>query len=127
MLTTVELISCGIFVLLVIGVLNRGRKRVHIPLMASAFVADMAMLLYIEFTRQAIERASTQMTPLMGVHVLLSVIVIGLYVGQIVTGIKKARGRSRPWHGKGGVGFLLCRFGNLITSFMVTYAMPSGA
>ncbi|MHC4697757.1 MAG: hypothetical protein ACYTFA_13570 [Planctomycetota bacterium] len=127
MLSTVELISCGIFVVLVIGVLNRGRKRVHIPLMVIAFVADMAMVLYIELTRQAIETAATQMTPLMGVHVLLSVIVIGLYVGQIVTGVKKARGRPHAWHGKAGIGFLLCRFGNLITSLMVTHVVQSGA
>ncbi len=123
----VELISCGICVLLVIGVLNRRHKRIHIPLMVSAFISDMTMLLYIEFTRQAIETAWTRMSPLMGIHIVLSVIMIGLYVEQIATGIRKARGRRHPWHGKAGIAFLVCRFGNLITSFMVTRLLHSGA
>ena len=127
MLSTVELISCGVCVLLVIGVLYRGHRRVHIPLMLSAFICDMAMLLYIELTRQAIETAWTQMSPLMGTHILLSVMVIGLYVEQLITGIIKARGGRNPWHRRAGVAFLLCRFGNLITSFMVTRLLDSGA
>ena len=127
MLSPIELISCGICALLVIGVLNRRRKRVHIPLMVTAFVSDVAMLLYIEISRNAIETARTSMGPLMGVHIALSVAVLVLYVGQIVTGIKKARGKSRPWHGKAGIALLLCRFGTLITSFMVTSMVQSGA
>ncbi len=126
MLSPVELISCGICVLLVIGLLSRRHKRVHIPIMSVAFVSDIALLLWVELTRGAIETVRTQLTPLLGVHVLLSVIVIGLYLTQIVSGVKKARGRPHAWHGKTGVTLAVCRFGNLITSFIVTDALQSG-
>lgn len=113
-------LSIGVYVILVIGYLNRRKRRVHIPLMLTAFVIDMAMLLYIELTRNAIQAAQDRMSTIMLVHVLLSVATLVLYVGQIITGIRKLKGKPSTWHRIGGHSFMLARLGNLVTSFMVS-------
>jgi len=87
--------------------------------MLGAFILDMAMLVYIEVTRAAVERAVHDTSTLMRIHIALSVSTIVLYLGQIVTGIRKTRGRPSRWHRLGGPGLLLARFGNLVTSFMI--------
>lgn len=118
-LSGLKILSITACVLLLAGYLNRKRTRIHIPLVVSAFVIDMAIVAYIELSRGALDAASAKMGPLMIVHITLSVITILLYIGQIVTGIRKVRGKPSAWHGKGGRLLLLFRFGNLITSFMV--------
>ena len=120
MFTPLKLISIFACILIVIGYLNRSRPRVHIPLMACAFVIDVSIVLYIEIARDVIASARAKMGPLMIVHIFLSCSVLALYVGQIITGIQNARGRRSRWHPKGAHWFLLARFGNLITSFLVT-------
>jgi len=117
--TVLRTLSVCVYILLIIGFANRGRRRVHIPLMTTAFAIDMAMLLYIELSRDAIATARTTHSGLLQFHIGLSVVVIVLYLGQVYTGIRKARGRSSRWHGKAGVVLLVARLGNLITSFMI--------
>jgi len=113
-------ISIFVCIMLVVGVLNRRRKRVHIPLMVSAFLIDLGLVLYIELSRGAVAAAQAKMGPLMIVHISLSVATLALYVVQMVTGIQNARGKppSRT-HAKTWRWLLLARFGNLVTSFMV--------
>lgn len=120
MFTPLKLISIFACILIVIGYLNRSRRRVHIPLMACAFVIDLSIVLYLEIARDVIASAKAKMGPLMIVHIFLSCSVLALYAGQIITGIQNARGRRSRWHPKGARWFLLARFGNLITSFLVT-------
>ena len=50
-----KLLSVAVCVILVIGVLNRRRKRVHIPLMLTAMVIDVGMVLYLEIHRGVVE------------------------------------------------------------------------
>ncbi len=119
-LSGLKILSITACALLVTGYLNRKRRGIHIPLVVSAFVIDMAIVLYIEISRGALEAAQAKMGPLMIVHITLSVITILLYFGQIVTGIRKLRGKPSAWHGVGGRLLLLFRFGNLVTSFLVT-------
>lgn len=119
MLSPLELTSCGVCVLLAIGLLNRHRKRVHIPCMVCAFLVDMGMVLYIELNRGAIKSARERMGPLMMVHIALSLVVVVLYFGQIVSGIRKVKGKPSAWHGRTGCSLMLFRLGNLITSIMV--------
>ena len=116
-----KVLSILVCVLLVVGVLNRRNRRVHIPLMLSAFLTDLGMVLYLEIRRHVIESIPGRpMTPLLIIHISISTIVLVLYGLQIYTGIQNAKGRRSPWHAKVGAGFLLLRFGNLITSFMIT-------
>jgi hypothetical protein len=50
-----KLLSVAVCVILVVGVLNRRRKRVHIPLMLTAMVIDVGMVLYLEIRRGVVE------------------------------------------------------------------------
>ena len=50
-----KLLSVAVCVILVVGVLNRRRKRVHIPLMLTAMVIDVGMVLYLESRRGVVE------------------------------------------------------------------------
>lgn len=115
-----KIISAFVCLILVVGVLNRRRRRVHIPLMVSALIIDLSVVAYIEFTRDAVASAQKKMGPLMIVHLAFSISVLILYGVQVYTGIKKARGGVSRTHGKVMPWFLLARFGNLFTSFFVS-------
>ena len=119
-MNVINSISSGVFVLLIIGVLNRRRVRVHVPIMVSAITIDVGLVLYLELARGVIESIpGREKSPLLMFHILLSVTVLVLYGIQIVTGIKKARGKPNATHGKVMIWLLVIRFGNLITSFLV--------
>ena len=111
--------SILVCVLLILGVLARRRKRTHIPFMIAAIGIDLTIVAIIEFGRGAIASAQAKMGPLMIVHITMSVLVLVLYGVQVVTGIKKARGRSSRLHGKVMPWLLALRLGNLFTSFLV--------
>lgn len=129
-MTPLKAISIFVFIILVVGFAYRRRRKVHVPLMLSAFAIDMGLVAYIEFNRKAIKTAQSIITsdanagpgPLMTIHIIMSVIVVLLYFWQIYTGIGKLRGRRNASHPYTGITFLLLRFGNLVTSFMVTSA-----
>jgi len=118
-LSILELVSCGVCLILAVGLINRHHKKIHIPCMVTAFVVDVTMVLYIELTRGAVASARAKMGPLMVFHICVSVAVLVLYVWQIATGIKKARGRRAGSHRAAGLTLFLFRLINLITSFMV--------
>ena len=114
------LISAFACVLIVVGVLNRRRKRIHIPLMVSALTIDLGIVLYLELARGVVESIpGRQMTPLLVFHICLRCLVLVLYGVQVFTGIKNARGQRSAWHAKIPPWFILARFGNLITSYFV--------
>jgi len=116
-----KLLSVLVCVLLVVGVLNRRHRRVHIPMMFSAFLIDLGMVLYLEIRRGVVESIPGRpMTPLLIIHISISTLVLVLYGAQIYTGIQNAKGRRSAWHPKVAVAFLALRFGNLFTSFMIT-------
>jgi len=106
--------------LILVGYSQRRRKRVHIPVMLTALVIDLTIVVCIEVTRDVIASAQAKMGTLMKIHIAISVTVLVLYGVQVWTGIQKARGRYKPWHGRTGVTFILFRLGNLVTSFMVS-------
>jgi len=119
MFESIHIISILVCILLVVGVLNRRRKTIHIPLMVTAIGIDLAMVLYIELTRGAVKAAEERMGLLMIVHIIISVGVLVLYGIHVWTGIKKARGGSSPTHGRIMYATVALRFLNLITSIMV--------
>jgi len=119
MFDPIHIISIVVCVLLIVGVLNRRRKSVHIPLMATAIGIDLAMVLYIELTRGAVKAAEERMGLLMIVHIIISVGVLVLYGIHVWTGIKKARGGKSATHGRIMYATVSLRILNLITSIMV--------
>ena len=116
-----KLLSVLVCVILVIGVLNRRRKRIHIPMMLTAMAIDVGMVLYLEIRRGVVESIPKRpMTLLLFVHLTVSVLVLILYAAQVVTGYRNAKGRRSAWHPRIAALFLPLRFANLITSFMIT-------
>ena len=116
-----KLLSVVVCAILVIGVLNRRRRRIHIPLMLTAMAIDVGMVLYLEIRRGVVESIPKRpMTPLLAVHVTISVLVLILYGVQIVTGYRNAKGRRSTWHPRFAALLLPLRCVNLITSFMIT-------
>ncbi len=116
-LSIISIFACT---LLIVGYVSRRHRKIHIPLMVSAFTIDMGLLLYIELTRHAIEQAVESPGGLLIFHIIISVGVVVLYIGQVVSGMKKRKGQPSPWHGKAGLPLVILRVGNLITSFLVT-------
>ncbi len=127
-MTILKALSIFVFLMLLVGYAYRRRRNIHVPMMLSAFAIDMGMVAYIELNRKAIKTAQSIVTsdagpgPLMTFHIIMSIIVVLLYFWQIYTGIGKLRGKRNPSHPLTGITFLLLRFGNLVTSFMVTSA-----
>jgi hypothetical protein len=99
----------------------------HIPLMLSAFLVDIGVLLYIEVTRHAIHTLEESLhTPaskaLLLFHVAVSLLMVLLYVAQIGSGIWLYRvpgPQIRNFHRYSALTFVTCRLLNYITSFFV--------
>lgn len=119
MFTPLRLISIFVCALILVGVMVRKKKKIHIPIMITAFLIDLSLVLYIEITRDAIASAQAKMGPLMIVHICLSVLALSLYIVQFITGIQNARGKYSAWHRKIPMVFVGSRLGNLVTSFMI--------
>jgi uncharacterized membrane protein YozB (DUF420 family) len=112
--------STAVLVLIFSGLAVRRRRRAHIPVMLSAFVLDMASVVWLQVQRRAVQTAVNEMTPILAVHVGLAVGTILLYLFMIATGWRlAARDAGRGAHRAGAVLFLACRVGTWATSFFV--------
>ena len=110
-----------ILVLMYIGVAFRKNRALHVKMMASAIVWDILLILQIELTRSAIDKASKAVSnPMMlNIHVSLAVLCVILYGFMMYTGRKiiKGNGGTRPLHKKLGLTTLVTRTLVFITSF----------
>lgn len=115
-----KLLSVFVCVVIVVGLFNCRRRHIHIPLMLLAMTIDLAIVVYLEVRRGVVESIPGRpMTPLLLFHLCLSTLVLVLYGVQLVTGIRNARGRRSRLHPKTAVLFVVARFGNLVTSFLI--------
>jgi hypothetical protein len=118
--TLLAYVNFLVVVIVVVGVLSRRKRRIHIPLMVVALGIDLAMVLYLELTRAVVETLpDREMAPLLVVHIAISVLVLVLYGVQVATGIRNARGQRSKAHRKVMIWFLLLRLGNAITSVLI--------
>ncbi len=87
----------------------------------SAFAVDMALILYIEITREAVERLSDEVHPLLWFHVGLSLAVVLSYIRMILLGRRMLRREEsvRGVHRKLALTFCVLRTVNYVTSFMI--------
>lgn len=123
----VKVISVVVCLIVLAGYSVRRTRSWHARFMTAAFLLDMTLLLYVELTRKAIKTSVSLPHPFVTFHVLISVATIGLYLGQLYTGVRAYRGRARTVkHGSRGRWFLGLRAANLITSFFVGFFVPHG-
>ena len=97
--------------------------------MVTAFVIDMALVLYIELSRHAIETVAVAVTevassgarPLLVFHATISTGVIILYIAMFVLGRKLLNGNEgiRKTHRNAAIAFCVLRGINYATSFIV--------
>ena len=110
-----------IVALFFIGYYYRILERRHIKFVATAIVWDLALILQIELSRGAIDKATKAMTNpvILNVHIALAITAVLLYFFMIYTGLKlKKRDESvRNIHRRAGKLVLVIRTLVLITSF----------
>ncbi len=116
-----HIISTIVIGLLIIGLFLRGRPAVHPKLMITAFTLDVLLVLYIEFTRGAIEQVVGGIGPLLWFHVAVSTVVLFSYVGMAVLGRRLLRGElaTGNLHRNLGIAFCILRSLNYVTSYLV--------
>jgi len=121
---TLHIISSLVVLLVAAGLLTRRNTALHMRFMTAAFIADLALVLYIEGTRQAIETVVTHTSPLVWFHAGISTLVLALYVAQLTVGRRMLAGRStsRRLHIALGLTFCLARGLNYATAFVVSSA-----
>lgn len=120
-MTPVIAYSTAVLALIVTGVALRRRRRVHIPIMLSAFVLDVASVLYLQVQRQAVQTAVGKPTTMLMIHVSLAIGTVILYLVVIPLGWRLAvSGKGRPAHRRAAMMFLVCRVGTWVTAFFTT-------
>ena len=107
--------------LLIFGALQAKKRKLHVKIMSIAILWDIILILQIEFTRSAIEKASKAISnPLMlNVHVGIALTTVILYFIMIYTGRKVLKGDNAliPKHRVLGFTTLFLRIATFITSF----------
>jgi hypothetical protein len=119
-----HLFSTIVLLLIAAGVYYRRQPRLHLSLMGCAFILDVALVLWIELTRHAVENTvnpAHHTGALLWFHIAVSVGVLVAYVWQIQLGRRLLRGlaATRGLHLKLGVTFCTLRLLNYVTSFMI--------
>jgi uncharacterized membrane protein YozB (DUF420 family) len=115
-----KLTSLFVLILIGFGLYYRKERPKHIIFMSSAFLIDIAIVAYIEFTREAINTTLHPPHAFIIFHVIISVLVIVLYLHQIISGIKILKNKiSKTWHRNVGISFVVLRLLNFVTSLFV--------
>ena len=116
-----HVVSAVVLVLVGLGLWCRKRPKWHMRIMASAFVMDVLLVVYIEVTRNAVEKVASQIKLMIWIHALISLGVLICYVVMIWLGRRALRGdkASKSTHRNMGMVFVTLRSLNYATSFML--------
>ena len=78
---------------LIIGYLNRRNRSRHVPLMLTGMVSDIGLVLYLQFTREAIQKALRfDLAIFNQLHIACSTVSIILYFPIFYFGFRLLRG-----------------------------------
>lgn len=103
-----------------VGFLYRRRSRIHVPIMVTAILLDLVMIIQLEVNRHVVAKAAEAVTPLLKFHIAVALSTVLVYLVMIVTGTLMLRGKKlrRP-HKMLGFYVLLSRTVVSITAFGV--------
>ena len=120
-MTILHVLSTAVLVVLLVGFAQRANRRRHRALMLAAFAVDLGLVVWIEVTRHAIEKVAGGVPWLVQIHVAISTGVLVGYVAMILLGSRLFAGRGdlRSMHRWVGLGFVVLRGLNYVTSFLV--------
>ena len=98
---------------------RRFKQSITLARWFSAFAVDMALILYIEITREAVEQLSGGVHPLLWFHVRVAVVLA--HIRMILLGRRMLRREEsvRGVHRKLALTFCVLRTGNYGISFMI--------
>ena len=119
---SLHLVSLVVLLLVALGLWHRRMPARHMRFMTAAFALDVALVLYIEGTRHAVETVVATPRPIVWIHAAISLGVLALYVAQLSLGRRLQAGRpaSRQVHIALGLTFVVMRGLNFATAFAVT-------
>ncbi len=110
------------WILLAIGYCRRRNKAQHVPLMLTGITLDITLVLYLQFTREAIQTAlSFSLTPWQQIHIGFSTAALLLYFPILYLGFRLQGGNCdvslRQLHIRLGTLALILRTLGLIFMF----------
>lgn len=116
-----HVISSFVLVLIGIGLYYRRKPGIHFRLMLAAFVLDLALVIYIEATRHAVEKVATHFRVMLWVHASISLAMLACYPAMMLLGRRVLTGRttSKAAHRNLGMAFVVLRLLNYVTAFAV--------
>ena len=110
----------GIFLF---GFYHRKNRKLHIPSMAIGIIWDVLLILQIELTRGAIDKAMKVQvnSSLLNFHVSIAVFTVFLYIFMARTGYLLSKNKIKPksFHRLAGFLTIACRLSTYITSFFI--------
>lgn len=113
--------SFCIVLIMLVGIIFRRRRQLHVKIMSVAMVWDVILILQIELSRSAILKASNAMSNALAlnIHVSIAVSTVILYAFMIYTGRKLLSGETkiRPIHKRLGWTTFTMRILTFVTSF----------
>jgi hypothetical protein len=116
-----QLQSILILTLMYVGVMYRRNRSRHVKIMSTAMAWDILLILQIELTRSAIDKATKVITSPMAlqIHLFFAISTVVLFIVMIVLGRKVLAGNNKilPIHGYFGWTTLAFRTITLITSY----------
>jgi len=114
-----------VLMVLYVGVFYRKRPSKHVPIMLAGIGWDLLLVLQIELTRHAINKASHALTNpiILNIHVSLAVSTVLLYFVVLYLGFNLRKGKEhlRKKHKFFGLVTLMLRSSTFITSFLVVH------
>ncbi len=113
--------SILIYSMMVFGILKRRNRKIHVPTMTAVLIWDVILILQIELSRGAVEKASKAIVNpmILNIHVSFAVLSVVFYILLVITGRKLLAGDNqiRARHRLFGWSAFALRTLTLITSF----------
>lgn len=79
--------------ILTLGLFFRRNRRVHVPCMLLAIAMDFSLVLYLQLTREAVQKAlSFELVALQQTHIAFSALALVCYIPTLVYGSRLVRG-----------------------------------
>ena len=118
-----------VFLALLVGIALRRNRKVHPPMMITCFLADVALVTYLELARGAVEKVTTHiekhsMPPELSIHIAIASLSIVFYIMLIVTGYRVLKGKTTNSrrHRTFAIIFVIVRFASLVTAVIAAGA-----
>ncbi|EPZ51124.1 hypothetical protein M902_2831 [Bacteriovorax sp. BAL6_X] len=119
--TFFQIQSFLILSLMIYGVTQSKKRQKHVKIMSGAMIWDVILILQIELSRSAIDKAMEvfQSQTALKIHLFFAVSSVLLYIAMVISGLKVLKGNSGfiKKHRYLGITTLAFRILTFITSF----------